>query len=66
LEDHLFAAPAIMPYEFTVSPQSNLHRIYYSDDQHPTVEIERESERFGRLSATIIGCALINLSILRG
>lgn len=65
-EDRLFAAPAIITYDFAVALQKPLHRIYYTDDQHPKVEIERESELFGKLSATIIGCALIKLSILRG
>lgn len=65
-EDRLFAAPAIIAYDFAVALQKPLHRIYYSDDQHPKVEIERKSEPFGKLSAAIMGCALIKLSISRG
>jgi hypothetical protein len=65
-EDRLFAAPAVIAYDFAVTLQKTLHRISYSDDQHPIVDIERESAPFGKRSAATTGCALIKLSISRG
>lgn len=65
-EDRLFAAPASIDYAFAVTLQRALHRIDYSDDQHPTVEVERESDAFQRLSDSIMGSALIKIAITRG
>ena len=65
-EDRLFAAPVIIAYEFAVALQKAPHRVHYSDDQHPAVEIERESDAFQRLSDSIVGSALIKIALSRG
>jgi len=65
-EDRLYTAPAILSYDWAVTLEEPLHRIYYTDDMHPTLDIERDTKGFGRLAEILTGSALIKIAIDRG
>jgi hypothetical protein len=65
-EDRILAARASTDYAWSVRLGEPIHRISYSDDQRPTITIERECGAFEDIAEVLGGSVMIKLSLRRG